>query len=262
MRPIILIQCILLCAACGDDPPAPDGQTQMDLFPTTDNHVTAPCNSTNCSTCCIETVCVDVVTRTACGFGGNPCKKCRPGEDCEEGKCLNLQCTQANCEDGCCDPNLGCQKGTTKEACGRGAITCQTCEGEELCINGKCAPRESDTYKIILKSATLLQDTSCGLWDDCDPKVELFIGDDTEASGTSEWLEDNYQPTWNEELLTAPAADILKRFMIKVQDDDELSDDLISECTWKITEDDLAFGSIINHCGTDVQDLTFEFQPQ
>lgn len=264
MRPLIIIPCIFICAACGDDSPIPDGQTTSDLFPAVDYQVSKPCNSSNCSTCCIETVCVKLVTRTACGLEGNPCEKCKPGEDCKNGECLNVECTQTNCPDGCCDPELGCQKGTKKEACGRGAITCNECAGDDLCINGKCAPRGSDVYKIILKSAIIVEGADCGPVESmCDPMVELFIGDATDPIGPSDFQQDNHSPVWNEEMVTSPAADILKQFKIKVWDDDNVvGNDLISECTWKITEDDLASGSIVNHCGTHVQDLTFEFQPQ
>ncbi len=54
------------------------------------------------------------------------------------GPTQKARCTRANCN-GCCDSETGlCFNGTSPEACGVGAVSCQVCASGQACVDGQC----------------------------------------------------------------------------------------------------------------------------
>ncbi len=49
----------------------------------------------------------------------------------------NAPCSIVNCG-GCCDADGECRDGTTDDACGAGALNCNTCSGGQVCTDKRC----------------------------------------------------------------------------------------------------------------------------
>jgi len=264
MRHIFVVLLVAL-AGCGDDEPGPDGG-KHDLFPWISDSDPGSCSSASCSGCCLGSICMPGTGTSACGMGGAYCGTCQAGEICQGGTCIGGQtCDATSCPSGCCDTTGTCQNGTTESACGTGGAACKTCDSSagEVCTQGSCGSG-SGTYKVILVSAEITDSwTVCG-WSGlypegkCDLYVILKVGN---AEGQSTTKGDSHQPVWNEELLTATDSELTGSFYVQVMDEDTGPDETIDECYPKVTATDLAAGKLVDNCGVDVKNLTFEFKP-
>jgi hypothetical protein len=262
---VILLPVVLL--GCGDDQPgSKDGSSvQRDLFPSRpDQPPVTGCSPSTCSGCCQNQSCVSGVAASACGFAGNLCQACQSKEQCQSGVCVGPKCDPQSCASGCCDATGACKNGTTDEACGTGGGSCAACPTDQACKAGKCSPKGTGSYKVTVVSATITDSwTVCG-WSglypeaNCDPYVVLTVG---QTKGQSSTKIDNHKPAWNEQLLSAPEADLLASFHVEVMDEDTGPDETIGDCYLKVTTADLTAGKLVQNCGKNVFDLSFEFQP-
>ncbi len=97
-------------------------------------------NARACNSC--DPVRSDTCTSTGqCACGANP--PCEPGNQCVNGTCV---CNAATCS-GCCSPDgLSCRvPGTVNDECGKNGFTCQRCDGQAQCADGRCSSCTSVT---------------------------------------------------------------------------------------------------------------------
>jgi hypothetical protein len=246
---------ILMTMGCGsDDSDRKDGFWTTDLLPSRDRFSTG-CAPGQCTGCCMGTACLEGKSAAACGFGGNPCQTCPTGT-CLNGSCQGTPCSATSCATGCCDSLGACQQVSSATACGVGGASCKKCDTEQECTNGSCIPKGSANYKVTLVSA--MMPAECGSYDNCDTFIILTVGSSQITSSTKD---DTATPVWNELLLTASQADLLKSFSVQVFDNDYVSNDDMGQCSPKITTTNLSSGKLVTNCGNVVKDLTFEFKP-
>lgn len=81
--------------------------------------------------------CVPGNADEACGKGGEACTICKENETCEQGECVEQNCNELTCPDGCCKEGE-CKPGDSRDACGTGGSACSSCEGEQQCKEGQC----------------------------------------------------------------------------------------------------------------------------
>jgi hypothetical protein len=110
--------------------------------PPTDGSVPpSSCNATTCpeGCCSADGTCVMSNALNACGFGGEPCESCPPGDFCK-GACVHWQadCNPSNCNGCCANQNL-CSTGVSDYNCGQGGGGCQRCVPGEG--SGHCVPQ-------------------------------------------------------------------------------------------------------------------------
>lgn len=116
------------------------------------------CNAANCNGCCSGNTCIPDVFQspTNCGFGGQACAACAPGNFCQFGKCTpggvgggagggggTGSCGSMTCASGCCASSpVGsvCVPPSNQNVnyCGTGGQACQMCFLNEQCVNGAC----------------------------------------------------------------------------------------------------------------------------
>jgi len=247
---LLLIGCALLGAeACGSDspPPQPDSKRQSDLFPSVDT-APPPCSPATCPGCCDGNACRDGINKTFCGAGGVTCAQCSESQECQSGRCKSVDC-QSTCT-GCCGPS--CENGTTAGACGSGGKACVKCAAGESGVARTCTQTADKRYRVILESAML---TSTGVLVctapgyildlDCDCYALFKVG---AQAAQSKGIENNNSPVWNEELLTASAADLSQGFTLDLQDKDPISSSPLCRITYSVTPADLTAGVLNRDC--------------
>jgi hypothetical protein len=245
-----------LSFSCGDE--ASNGKdARVDLFPSRDT-VPSYCTPASCPGCCINNLCQQGFSKSACGSSGLPCMACKANESCKAGSCVG--CSPESCPNGCCDEALTCQKGTTKEACGSNGQRCESCSSLENCAEQRCSTPGEALYKITLVGGNMKDSTwsVCGFaeWSDCDLYVILSVGN---ATAESQIVEDTNSPTWNEYLLTAKESSLLSSFNVLVRDWDSIDYVTVDECDLKIDESILSKKDFTTPCG-DHMELTFRFE--
>lgn len=255
MRKLLCLLPLLLLVGCGDDEPGRDGGNVYPDFNTTfvDTGGGGGCGPASCTGCCQGTTCVSVTTASACGYGGQACQQCQPGQTCPAGICSGGACSASSCPNGCCDSSGQCQSGSATTACGSGGESCKTCSSSEECSKGKCATKGPTMYKVTLVSAKV---SGCGWTDTCDAFVILKVGGTTKTSKTKE---DTESPAWNEYMLTESETNLTKGFDVQVMDEDVSWHDTIGTCKPSITSTILQSGKLVTTCG-DAKSLTFKFE--
>lgn len=205
---------------------------------------TAGSCGSSCTGCCSGTTCVAGTSTSACGTGGIACITCKTGETCSSGKCTGSStCGSGTCS-GCCQSGL-CVSGTSTNACGTGGQTCTSCKTYQKCESGVCKIDQSSKWGITVVSATINQTKTDWDWFaymEPDVFVELVIGTQKKASTTKD---NTYTPTWNEELITATASEILTSGLkATVYDYDSItSNEVMGLCSISVTESALTSGS-------------------
>lgn len=142
-----------------------DGGMEADSGTETDTGTDAE----SCSGCLFDdnnqsgTQCVPGTDDGACGSGGEQCKECGGGEECnDQGQCVEVQCSPLNC-DGCCQ-NGDCKDGTEKSACGSEGEQCASCQGQSKCLaeslGGSCQTCNGCWEGNVCESGT--SDSACG----------------------------------------------------------------------------------------------------
>ncbi len=269
----LFLLAVLALAACGDDSEVrKDGRaSQADLFPRVDL-TPSGCSSSSCVGCCQNGQCQPGTAPQACGYGGITCQTCGDNDKCQAGTCVPPKCDATSCPAGCCDSKGLCKSGTADDACGSAGGTCKACDtASEACFAGACKTKGSGSWKVTLVSLVVEGTSSwggtCGMESSCDPYVVLTVGTTNPTTATSAIKADTNNPTWSQELLNAPEADLLAKFAVEVWDDDYGPDEAIGKCELKVTSADLTAGKIVQHCGspiggdTKVKDVTFSFKP-
>jgi Ca2+-dependent lipid-binding protein len=90
-----------------------------------------------------------------------------------------------------------------------------------------------------------------------DPYVILKVASGT---GQTKTISDTYTPTWNQDVLTATAGNLLASVSIEVYDEDYGYDQLIGSCTAAVTEKALLAGEgSLQPCSKWVTKITFKF---
>ncbi len=117
------------------------------------------CSSANCAGCCdAEGVCHPGTSTDYCGAGGLACRLCESNAFCEEGACRVPPCTPESCPNGCCDPQRGCQSGSSNGACGWGGAACVGCPDDAACADGACIVQ---TFSQQLPGSPCTEDGEC-----------------------------------------------------------------------------------------------------
>lgn len=196
---------------------------------------------------------------TSCGFSGIPCQVCQTGSTCQMGICSAPKCDATSCSTGCCDSAGKCQQGNSDADCGTGGQTCQSCTSSEVCTNNSCTAKGPAMYKVTLVSAKVTGSSwvVCGFAElsECDLYVNLKVG---KASAQSSIKDNTNNPVWNEFMLAATEADLVKSFEVEVRDDDPIGSVQIGSCTPSVSTTDLAAGTHVSDCG-DAKQVTWSF---
>ncbi|OQB15445.1 MAG: hypothetical protein BWY17_02182 [Deltaproteobacteria bacterium ADurb.Bin207] len=124
------------------------------------------CGPWNCPGCCVDgtpPTCVEGLDAWQCGWGGQFCSVCYPGEACVwqpwgGGQCMAMTdwgppdggpadagmadgfagCNASNCA-GCCGANGQCRAGKSVHQCGRNGELCENCAVKnQVCSDGDC----------------------------------------------------------------------------------------------------------------------------
>jgi hypothetical protein len=233
-----------------------------------DGQCKAICSYESCAGgCCDGTQCKTGGDgdEAACGINGIACQSCDSWETCVYGVCNDgAKCGPSDCPNGCCK-NSTCKPGTADDACGSSGDVCALCPPFKSCNNGECAVDSASQWRVKVVEVQL---DSSKNWDNVsgfeapDVYVELQVGNQTKQTTVKS---DDYNPLFDEYLMTATAADLMGTIKIKVYDSDPLwFDNLIAECTDTFYEFELDTGmATLYYCGTspDLQMIKFAFSP-
>jgi hypothetical protein len=145
-----------------------------------------------------------------------------------------------------------------------------SCQDYELCGQGSCNLDQAYNWNLIAVSATILNDgfdsggpSSCSSY-----IVDAFVTvvlDGAAASTTP--AQETTSPMWNEKVASGTTYAYLNNMLtISLSDDDGMgmcsTDDPIDACAHQVDAAELiAGGFVIDFCGVNVQNLTFELVP-
>jgi hypothetical protein len=223
------------------------------------------CGPGSCNGCCQGSTCIQSLTDSACGSGGNACVDCTQNSqtcDTGSGTCQGGgSCGPGSCN-GCCQGNT-CILNLIDSACGSGGNACVDCtQYGQTCNTGSGTCQSvASMYAVILQSASLLVSpwVACNEGN-CDMYVELTVGN---LTATSSIVADNNSPVWNEQLMITSASDITTSFSATVRDDDYGPDIHVAYCNPTVTSADLQAGQLTVTCSyiIDICQVTFGFVP-
>jgi uncharacterized protein YciU (UPF0263 family) len=200
------------------------------------------------------------------------CLQCGGGDGCYGGTCNNAsQCGSSGtdkCANGCCK-NGTCQAGTSDLACGDYGDTCVYCAPHMTCDASyqECVLKPTAKLDVTIVSAEIdsTKDWDSGFEGDAKPDVyiEVTIGTQTKKSKT---VDNDYNPVFNEYLMTSVASDLMGTIKLKVLDSDNWSgDDTIADCQQYFLQGELESGTatIYYPCtgNSDLKSITFKFSP-
>lgn len=99
-------------------------------------------------------------TASACGTGGNACRRCRANETCSSGMCVAASCGPQNC-DGCCTNNFCVPtRFQSSFACGLNGTMCAGCMTGQTCNAGACEAAP-DAGPPVMPGSPCTQGSDC-----------------------------------------------------------------------------------------------------
>ncbi|MFN3201229.1 MAG: hypothetical protein ACE366_22705 [Bradymonadia bacterium] len=144
---------------------------------------------------------------------------------------------------GCCVGER-CVTATDNQACGSDGASCRSCQGADVCTDGVCT-FDVDRVAVDLSvvSAHIERNKSDGrCWDlgGCGNPPDVYISVDGGGCQGATPIQEAFSPAWGATVcpsLTAGA--LLDGVFVRAIDDDLQSDDLIGECWFYFTEQEI-----------------------